>query len=172
MIDQIDTQETVLQQYADGPAQLECALAGLSESDLDLALSPDSWSIRQIVHHIVDGDDIWKTCIKMALGNREALFSLQWYTQKPQMEWSESWAYSQRALASSLALYRANRRHILDLLEHIPGACQKSIRFERPGKEEMCITVFDVVELHVQHLREHIQEIQTILQFHHRQTES
>lgn len=165
MIDQTDTQ-TILTQYANGPALLESALAGLRETDFDLALSTDSWTIRQIVHHIVDGDDLWKTCIKMALGNGDALFSLQWYTVRTQMEWSESWAYSRRGLESSLALYRANRGHIVDLLEHHPGAFERSIRFERPGKEEIQITVFDVVELHVNHLTEHIESIQAIRQAH------
>jgi hypothetical protein len=163
-MDQINIDETILKQYAEGPALLESALSGLSETDLDLTLSTDSWSIRQIVHHIVDGDDIWKICIKTALGNNNAVFSLQWYTEKPQREWSESWAYASRSLEPSLALYRANRRHIVDLLEHVPDACEKSIRFQRPGKEDLRITVFDVVELHVRHLSEHIESIQTIRQ--------
>ncbi len=166
MLNQIDTHAEILKQYAAGPALLDTALAGLCETELDLALSADSWTIRQIVHHIVDGDDIWKTCIKTALGNSEALFSLQWYTVRTQMEWSESWAYSRRGLASSLALYRANRNHIVDLLEHIPGACERSIRFGRSGKDEICITVFDVVELHVDHLTEHIETIKAIRQAH------
>jgi len=165
MLTQTDAQ-TILVQYANGPSLLDSALAGLSETDLDLTPSTDSWSIRQIVHHIVDGDDIWKTCIKTALGNSDALFSLQWYTVKSQMEWSENWAYPRRGLVSSLALYRANRGHIVDLIEHIPGALEKSVRLDRPGREEIRITVFDVVELHVDHLAEHIESIKTIRQAH------
>ena len=165
MVNQIDTPKTIIAQYVDGPTLLDAAIAGLSESDLNLALSDDSWSIRQIVHHIVDGDDIWKTSIKAALGNSDALFSLQWYTAKPQMEWSDDWAYS-RSLASSLALYCANRRHIVDLIEHIPGACEKSALLQRPGKEDIRITVFDVVELHVQHLTDHIKDIEAIRHAH------
>jgi hypothetical protein len=166
MNNQAETFKTVLAQYADGPMLLEQALSGLNDSDLDLTLSEDSWTIRQIVHHIADGDDIWKICIKTALGNSDALFSLQWYTVKSQMEWSASWAYPCRGLASSLELYRANRRHIVDVLEHIPGALEKSVRFDRPGREEIRITVFDVVELHVRHLTEHIESINAIRQVH------
>ncbi|MFZ5855930.1 MAG: DinB family protein [Chloroflexota bacterium] len=164
MTDKTDSIHVILAQYADGPSLLDTALAGLSETDLDLAPSADEWSIRQIVHHIVDGDDLWKTCIKIALGNSDAVFSLGWYAVKSQEEWSESWAYPRRSLDSSIALYRANRAHIVDLLEHVPGALEKSIRFDRPGKEEMRITVFDVVELHVQHLEEHIASIKAIRQ--------
>ena len=162
MLNQIDTHEATLKQYADGPSLLDSALAGLSETDLDLALSADSWSIRQIVHHIADGDDLWKTCIKMALGNGAALFSLQWLTVKTQMEWSENWAYAHRGLESSLVLYRANRGHIVDLLEHIPNAYEKTVRFQPSTKPEMCITVMDVIELHVDHLAEHIETIKAI----------
>ena len=161
MLNQTDTQ-TVLAQYKDGPSLLDSALAGLREADYDLALSADSWTIRQIVHHIVDGDDLWKTCIKISLGNSEAVFSLQWLTVKPQMEWAESWAYSRRGLETSLALYRANRGHIVDLLEHIPTAWEKTIRFQPSERPEMCITILDVVELHVDHLTEHIESIQAI----------
>src|SRR5512139_3231261 len=109
---QTESVEAILAQYADGPARLDAALMGLTDSEMDLSLTADSWSIRQIVHHIVDGDDIWKTCIKAALGNSDTSFSLQWYTVKPQMEWSESWAYARRALEPSLTLFHANRSHI------------------------------------------------------------
>lgn len=166
MVNQTDIHETVLKQYAEGPALLESALAGLTESDLDLALSTDSWSIRQLVHHIADGDDLWKTCIKAALGNSEGLFSLQWYWEKPQMEWSENWTYTSRGIASSLALLRANRRHILELLEHTPNALEKSIRLYRPGTSEDRVTVLDVLEMYVRHMADHIKDIQATLQAH------
>jgi hypothetical protein len=165
MLDQTDTQ-TILARYANGPALLDTALAGLRETDLDLALNADSWTIRQIVHHIVDGDDLWKTCIKISLGNSEAVFSLQWLSVKPQMEWAESWAYSRRGLETSLALYRANRGHIVDLLEHTADAWEKTIRFQPSEKPEMRITIRDVVELHVDHLTEHIESIQAIRKAH------
>ena len=166
MINQIDASKTILTQYVDGPAQLESALVGLNESDLNLALSADSWSIRQIVHHIADGDDIWKTCIKAALGNSDGTFALQWYWEKPQMEWSENWRYASRGIESSLALLRANRRHIMELIEQTPGACEKSIRLKRPQKPEVRITIFDVLEIQAGHVIDHIKDIQAIRQAH------
>lgn len=164
MTEQTKSTSELLDLYADGPALLESALAGLTESDLDLALSADSWSIRQIVHHLTDGDDIWKICIKAALGNSDGLFTLQWYWEKPQMEWSENWRYASRSIESSLALLRANRRHIVELIEHIPGACDKSIRLQRLNKPEVRITVMDVLEIHTQHMVEHVKNIEAIRQ--------
>ena len=91
MTEQAYNPSATLALYADGPAQLEAMLMSLTESDLNLSQTGDSWTIRQIVHHVADGDDIWKTCIKAALGNSEGLFSLQWYWDKPQIEWAENY---------------------------------------------------------------------------------
>jgi len=166
MTEQAYTPSATLALYADGPAQLEAALVGLSESDLNLARTGDSWTIRQIVHHLADGDDIWKTCIKAALGNREGLFSLQWYWDKPQTEWAENWKYANRRIEPSLALLRANRHHIVDLIQQTPDAWEKSIRVKWPDGEEERITIGEVLEMQAGHVVGHIDDIQMIRQGH------
>jgi hypothetical protein len=163
---QLDVTNKILVQYSDGPAILESAIQGLSESDLNLSLTPDSWSIRQIVHHLADGDDLWKMCIKAALGNEQGLFSLLWYWDKPQVEWSQSWHYADRDIDSSLALLRANRKHVMDLIYCIPDALGMSIRLQRPEGQEERITVGNVLEIQAQHLVEHVKDIQRICQAH------
>jgi uncharacterized damage-inducible protein DinB len=152
--------------YADGPAQLEAVLMGLTESDLNLARTSDSWTIRQIVHHLADGDDLWKTCIKAALGNSEGLFSLQWYWDKPQTEWAENWKYADRSIEASLALLRANRRHIAELVQQTPNAWEKSIRLKWPEGEEERITIGEVLEDQASHVVGHINDIRMIRQAH------
>ena len=67
----------ILARYIDGVAQLEAAIVGLTESDLDIAQAAGRWTIRQIVHHVIDGDDLRKVCIKAALGNSEDIFSFE-----------------------------------------------------------------------------------------------
>lgn len=166
MTEQAYNPSATLALYADGPAQLETALMGLTESDLDLAQTSDSWTIRQIVHHLADGDDLWKTCIKAALGNSEGLFSLQWYWDKPQIEWAENWKYADRRIESSLALLRANRQHIVELVHQTPGAWEKSIRLKWPEGEEERITIGEVLEMQASHVVGHIDDIRMIRQRH------
>lgn len=159
--------EAVLAQYADGPAQLESVLNGLTESDLNLALNNETDSIRQIVHHLADGDEIWKLCIKAALGNPEGLFTLQWYWDVSQKEWAHNWRYASRSIESSLALLRANRQQILELVQQTPNAQRKSIRLKRPDGQEERITVEDILEMQARHIVGHIHDIQCIRQAHH-----
>jgi len=151
----------IMKQYAEGPKLLEAALEGLEESDLDAALAQDSWSIRQIVHHIADGDDIWKVCIKMALGNPQAVFDLAWYWAIPQNRWAELWGYDRREVDPSLKLFAANRRHVVQLIESIPGGWERTITLRTPQGDEQ-ISVGWVVEMQARHVIGHIQDIEKI----------
>jgi hypothetical protein len=152
----------ILASYADGPRQLEEEMQGISDADLDLSLSADSWSIRQIVHHLADGDDIWKACIKMALGNANGLFSLAWYWEKEQLEWSKSWNYAGRDIEPSLALLRTNRRHIIELIQPISETWGMSVRVYRPDGAEGRISIGEVIAMQAGHIVGHIQDIQAI----------
>jgi hypothetical protein len=166
MSEQRRHKEEIIADYADGPNRLETAIAGLSETDLDIALSSDSWTIRQIVHHIADGDDIWKVFIKRAVGDPGGEFSLAWYWQRPQDEWPKQWAYGERAIEPSLALFRAGRRHIGQLLEHIPGVWEQSLRIPWPDREEQEADVRWVMEMLTRHIDEHLAEIRRIRDAH------
>ena len=166
MANPVVSPESLLSEYADGPSRLEAALTDITDAELDLSLAEDAWTIRQIVHHIVDGDDLWKTCIKAALGNSDGLFTLQWYWDKPQMEWSVSWRYASRSVEPSLTLLDANRHHIVELLEHVPDTLERSIRLQPPHDAEVRITVKDVIEMQVRHMTGHTQDIQAIRQAH------
>ena len=152
----------IIANYAQGPGRLEAAIAGLSATDLDFALSSGSWTIRQIVHHLADGDDLWKAFIKQAIGNPGSEFVLAWYWQIPQDEWAERWAYGERAIEPSLALYRASRFHVVQLLEHTPEVWDKSLRIRWPDGEEQDVSVRWVVEMQTRHIEEHLGEIRRI----------
>ncbi|UCC87301.1 MAG: DinB family protein [Anaerolineales bacterium] len=158
--------QALLKRYTEGPEQLEAALADLEEASLDVAKTPDSWTIRQIVHHVADGDDLWSMCIKAALGDSRGLFSYCWYWEKPQAEWADNWTYAGREVEPSLALFRANRRHISQLLHQMPGAWEKYTLITLPDGEEEATSVREVVEMQTQHLEGHIEDIQAIRKKH------
>lgn len=162
-----DDPQAILARYAAGPAQLAAAIAGLTEAELNLAQTAGTWTIRQIVHHIVDGDDLWKVYIKIALGNSSGTFSLQWYWDKPQEAWVESWHYADRAIEPSLALFQANRQHVAQLLQHIPDAWERSIFIQWPEGQKAQATVGWIVEMQANHVIGHIDDILAIRQTHH-----
>jgi uncharacterized damage-inducible protein DinB len=155
--------DSVISQYIEGPAILERALTGLKESDLDSALAEGKWTIRQIVHHIVDGDDIWKTCIKQAIGNDQSEFSLDWYRALSQNTWADHWAYDQRPIEVSLTLLKAIRDHVVQLIEHAPDSWNRAVRFHEPNGEIEVVPVGFIIEMQADHVAHHVKQIEAIL---------
>ena len=152
--------------YRKGPNLLEKALAGLSEVDLDKSLSDDGWTIRKIVHHISDGDEIWKLFIKQAIGNPGGEFILGWYWQMPQDQWTERWNYESRSIDTSLATFRANRNQTLQLLQHAPQVLENCLLIRWPRGDEQEVSIGWVVEMQTQHVQEHVRDIRRIRDLH------
>ncbi len=160
----------LLAAYARSPTALREALADVDDEALDLAPPDSGWTIRQIVHHVADGDDLWKTCIEAALSERgedggavgRAVFGLQWYWDKPQDEWAEFWAYAEREIEPSLDLLEANRRRTVQLLRHVPEPLARCITVRWPSGREQEVTVAWVVEMQTRHVAGHIDDIQRI----------
>ena len=159
-----DSQISITARFANGPAQLEQALTGLQNADLDALPAQGGWTIRQIVHHIADGDDLWKVGIKAALGNEQGEFTLEWYWVVPQDTWADRWAYAVRPIDVSLALLRATRAHITELLAHVPDGWSRSIAVREPTGETTRLTVGAVVQMQADHLQHHLRRIVALRQ--------
>jgi hypothetical protein len=152
----------VISSYGEGPNILEAAIADLPQTGLDHAFSGDSWTIRMIVHHIADGDAIWKSFICQALGNVGGEFRLQWYWEIPQDDWAKRWNYARRPIEPSLAVFRANRSQTIQLLEHTPDALKKTLLIRWPNGKEQEVSVLWVVEMQTRHVLEHEADISRI----------
>jgi len=153
----------VMARFREGPALLEDAVMNLTDADLDATPSGGGWTIRQIVHHIADGDDIWKLGIKMAMGDEQAEFSLGWYRGMSQEAWGDRWAYDRRSLGASLSLLKASRSHILQLLESVPEAWDRVVVVRKPDGEMERVPVGFVVQMQADHVLHHLERIRGIL---------
>ena len=155
--------EEVLSKFQAAPSELEALLSDVPPSRLELKAHPGGWSIAEVVHHITDGDDLWKACILAGLGDAVPVFSLEWYWSLPQDKWSERWHYSSRAIADSLAMFRANRSITATMLARTPRwwAREVTIKSSNGGLETE--TILDVVESQADHAMQHVEEIRKSL---------
>jgi hypothetical protein len=158
--------ETLLEKYLQLPDRLEAAIAGLGESDLDRKLET-GWTIRQYIHHVVEGEYIWQVNLRAVAGTNGILFPFTWYFAVPQDEWAMRWAYDKRPLGPSLALFRASTWNLVEFLRHIPDVWDHFGRVIWPkAKDEACITVREIVEMHLGHMDQHVEDIQAIRSLH------
>lgn len=164
----IEQYESLLQKYLQLPDLLDGAIARLSDTDLDMC-EEIGWSIRQIVHHVVEGENIWQVNLRAVVGTNGILFPFTWYFAIPQDEWARCWAYDKRPLGPSLALYRASTLNLVEFLRNIPDAWDHFGRVTWPGEwEETCLTVREIVEMQLRHIDQHAKSIQAIRALHQR----
>jgi catechol 2,3-dioxygenase-like lactoylglutathione lyase family enzyme len=153
--------------YSRGGADVEAALAGLTEADLDLTRAPKEWSIRQIVHHLADTDSMHLMIFASALAQSGCTFIRNPYDQD---RWVETLAYNERAIEPSLALIKAMRWHIAQLFQHIPDHRDRYVllKFASEESDGDKITVGAFLDGLNWHLAEHCAQIQETRRVHNR----
>jgi len=153
----------ILSKFQSAPLELEALLSDVPLSRLELKAHTGGWTIAEVVHHITDGDDLWKACIIAGLGDAVPVFSLEWYWSLPQDKWSQWWHYAWRPIADSLAMFRANRSITAAMLSGTPHWWAREVAIRsRSGELEM-ETLLDVVESQANHAMQHLEEIRRAL---------
>jgi len=149
------------------PDRLEAAIAGLDEAQLDLTLGT-GWSIREYVHHTVEGELMWQIFMRAILGQDGIEIPIAWYFGLEQEEWGRRWAYGKRAVGPTLALFHGSTASLVELLRNIPAeGWEHSGRVTWPGAEkETRLTVRNIVQMHLGHMDQHTADIQAIRTLH------
>ena len=150
----------ILQKYKSLAISLETVISKFSEQELDY--KPDNkWSVRQIVHHIVDSDAIVKTMIFAAIGNPGCTYDQSWY--QIDNKWAHTLAYDQREVSSALSLFQANIIHLEKLLLLLPAAWEFHLLFKWPKNPEgIQLTVEYLILSRIRHAEHHINRIRQI----------
>lgn len=146
--------------YRRAPDELDAAIAGLSDAGLDMAHAPGEWSTRQIVHHLADGEAHWLTSIKMALLESGSSYRHNDWNNDAS---SDALGYRTRAVHESLALFRAQRAHVGQLLGELPAAWERSVQFNWTESGDQArprtVAVSDIINMQIRHAAAHIAEI-------------
>jgi catechol 2,3-dioxygenase-like lactoylglutathione lyase family enzyme len=150
--------EEIIALYEQGPDEVAKLVAGLTAAELDLARSPGEWSIRQIVHHLAESDSIFLMVFKTALAQSGSTFIRSPYDQE---HWATLLGYNERAIETSLALSRAVRTHITQLLRYVPNNWDNYVllKFASEEGEGHKTTVGGLLGTLGRHVEEHCEEI-------------
>jgi uncharacterized damage-inducible protein DinB len=138
----------MIEQYAKGAGALEEAIRGLSREDFLAAPVANTWSIQQIVLHLMDSDLIASDRMKRIIaeenpaliGFNEALFATKLH-------------YDKLDPFVAADVFRKNRELTAVILRNLPDAA-----FKRNGihNERGKITLAEMVAMYVQHLDHHL----------------
>jgi hypothetical protein len=138
----------LVEQYARGAGLVEMSIRGLAGEDFQAVPVPGTWSIGQIVLHLMDSDLIASDRMKRIIaeekpsliGFNEALFAQKLH-------------YDKLDPFVAAEIFRKNRELTAVILRNVPEAA-----FARAGvhNERGRITLEEVVGIYVQHLEHHL----------------
>jgi hypothetical protein len=137
------------------PNQLRTAVRGLSGERLDARAGPESLSIRQTVHHLVEANLIASNIVIAALANSGSTYDWTWVM--PGRPWMQRLGYDKAPVEPAVATLGALVRHLAAILEATGDGGQRTIQlYDAPGAPRYTKTVEQVLADEVSHAREHL----------------
>lgn len=153
-----EERQAIVREYNGIPQELRSALSGLDDSELDQRRAPDAWSIRQIVHHLVDSHDVTRGLILAAVGGSGCEYDLGWYDRTNR--WAETMRYDERDIQCGLDLMRASHSRLTELLHAVPRGLERHVWLRRESQSApVRLTVADIMQRQLAHARHHIGQI-------------
>ena len=138
----------IIEEYAKGAGVVEGAINGLSHKEFVATPVAGTWSIQQIVLHLMDSDLIGADRMKRIIaeenptiiGYNETAFATKLF-------------YDKQDPFAAAEIFRRNREMTTVILRNLPAAA-----FERVGthNERGKVTLKEMVETYVQHLEHHL----------------
>lgn len=142
---------TIIAEYRSGAEHLAPAIEGLSANELNAHPVKDTWSIQQIVFHLMDSDLIASDRMKRVIA--EDCPTLIGYDET---RFSQRLFHDQLDPRLAVEVFRLNRLLTADILERLPDEA-----FQRVGEhnESGTITLESLVRTYVDHLAHHLRYV-------------
>jgi hypothetical protein len=149
MLNQLE-RANLLDQFRTGYADVEAALAGISEAELDHPAPDGGWTAREVAHHLADSEATAYVRLRRLIAEDEPF--IQGYDEP---EYARRLHY-ERPIASSLAVLRGVREASLSLLESLtPEEWERSGTHEESG----AYSVDGWLRIYANHAHDHANQI-------------
>ena len=110
------TRTSLIRRYAEGFAEVEAALAGITPAQLDRA-DADGWTARQVVHHLADSEMASALRLRKLVAETNPVI---WgYDEEL---YAKTLHYDDRPIEASLLALKAARESTLSILERLTEA--------------------------------------------------
>jgi hypothetical protein len=141
---------------------------GLTFDQFDLSADkeayPGTWTIREIIHHLVDDGDVWSLRIKQAIATPDVTVRLEGF---PGNEvWAGHLDFEDRDVGPAVDLILAHCHYLIELLTRFSNAWNQSILLvDTQTSSERSMNILQIVQMLVEHLDEHLDQIEAIKAF-------
>ena len=144
--------DTLIEQYAAGPARLKAALATVPPAAMPWRPKPGEWSAHEIVVHCADSETNAFVRIRHLAAEKEPV--LQGYDQD---HWAKAFEYHALPVEAALAVVTAVRDSTAALIRRLPESAWSNVgRHTESGR----YTGDDWLKIYADHLEGHARQIE------------
>lgn len=146
-----DQRRDLIEKMRQLPDQIDAAVRGLNDQQLDTPYGPGKWTPRQVVHHVADSH--MNAFVRMKLVLAENKPTLKPYSQD---DWAKFDDAAKLPVHSSLAIIRGLHERLVHMLIHA-----KEADFQRAAvhPERGDMTLDDLVVIYGRHGEKHCGQI-------------
>lgn len=146
-----NTRRTLLQRYCDGYGAVAEALADITPTELDARADADSWTAREVVHHLADSEMTSALRLRRLLAEENP--EIMAYDEDL---WRRKLNYATRPIEGSLEAFRLARLTTAEVADGIKGA-----DWLRAGthSESGPYSVETWLEIYARHAHDHAEQI-------------
>lgn len=141
----------LIEEYASGGEKLALSIRGLTREDLLCFPVPGTWSIQQIVIHLMDSDLIGTDRMKRIIAEDNP--TLIGYDET---KFSKNLFYDQQSAETAVQIVDLNRKMFAEILRRVPDSA-----FDRKGQhnEKGEVTLGKMFKDYIAHLEHHLKFI-------------
>jgi DinB superfamily len=145
-----DRRADLIARYRAGVSEVEAALEGADQAELDSVPAEGEWSARMVVHHLADSESNSYVRIRTLLAEDQPF--VQGYDEKR----FASRLHYDRPIEGSLAVFRAVRASTVELLDQLGDE-----DWNRSGthSESGAYSMDDWLEIYAAHASDHAEQI-------------
>ena len=125
---------------------------------------PGTWTIREIIHHLVDDGDVWSMRIKQAIATPDVRVRFEGF---PGNEvWSGHLDFEDRDVGPAINLIKAHCTYLIEILTRFSNSWDQAITIiDAQSGSERNLNILQIVQMLVEHLEEHMEQIEAIKEF-------
>ena len=150
-----EQRQELVRRYREGPAVVEAALAGATQSELDARPADGGWTARETVHHIADSETTSAIRLRRLIAEDQP--AIIGYDGD---EFARRLYYGSRPVESALAVITAARTSTAEILDQLTEA-----EWARTGthNEHPSYGVSEWLEIYAAHCHEHAEQVAAAL---------
>ncbi len=155
-------QEKIINNFNNSLLAFNAVLEKVPVEGINWSEKEGEWTVRHVIHHVAEDCNVYAFIIERALAMPGSKIV---FGDFPGNDiWAERLGFGERPTESAVALMRAHRAFLSDMVSYFPDRWDNNvIFFNDEGKELAKSTVKDMMIMLTEHMHEHTEMLSSIL---------